>query len=265
MYWRKDRMKNILCTISGGRTSGFMAVFLKERYPKENLLFCFANTGKENEQTLIFLDKIDKEFNLGVIWLEAVTNEGKGNGTTYKEVDFKTASRNGEPFEPMFKKYGLPSKLYRHCTREGKEKPIHKYAKEFFGSNDYETALGIRADEKHRASPKKKVIYPLVEINIDERFIKDWWKKQSFDLQLEDFEGNCDFCFLKSQRKRMKLLKNGLDVSWWQEMEELHKRPRQPMFDVRNDYTIAQLIELNNADTQLSIFEDSSFDCFCKN
>ena len=90
MYWRKDKMKNILCTISGGRTSGFMAVFLKERFPKENLLFCFANTGKENEETLIFLDKIDKEFNLGVIWLEAVTHEGKGNGTTYKEVNFKT-------------------------------------------------------------------------------------------------------------------------------------------------------------------------------
>jgi len=46
--------EKILCTISGGRTSGFMAVFLKERYPNKNILFCFANTGKENEETLIF-------------------------------------------------------------------------------------------------------------------------------------------------------------------------------------------------------------------
>lgn len=212
-------MKNILITFSGGRTSAFMAKFIKERYCNDNLLFCFANTGKESEKTLEFVEKCDKEFNLNVFWIEAKINQDKGIGTDYKIVDFETASRNGEPFIDAIKKYGLPSKVYRHCTRELKEVPIHKFAKEYFGS-EYVTAVGIRKDEYHRLSTKKNVIYPLAEINIDEVFIREWWKKQSFDLELKDYEGNCDLCFQKSVRKRLTILKENPETAeWWIDME----------------------------------------------
>lgn len=259
-------MKNkpLLVGVSGGKTSAFMAIYLKERFPSRKMLFVFANTGKEKKETLDFLRNIDLHFNLGIVWLEAKVYTEKGIGTSYTLVDFNSASRNGEPFEAVIKKYGLPSKLFRHCTRELKEKPIKVYATEILGK-DYTTCIGIRADEPHRLSKKKNYWYPLSEINVTKRFVNDWWDKQPFNLELAESEGNCDFCFLKSQRKRLNLLKNGLNVDWWNRMELQHGTEKQPMFDVRNNQTIEELIETSNKmDLQLSIFDDVSFDCFCK-
>lgn len=260
-----EHNKPILVSVSGGKTSAFMAVYLKERYPNRKLLFVFANTGKEKEETLLFLNQLDNHFNLGIVWLEAKVNPTKGKGTTYKKVNYKTASRNGEPFEDVIKKYGLPSKLYRHCTRELKEVPIHKFVKYTLGK-DYLTAIGIRADEKHRLGSKPNYIYPLAEINVTKQFINNWWSKQPFSLNLKEHEGNCDFCFLKSKKKRVTLLSEGLDVDWWNKMEIQYNSERQPMMDVRNGLTIEDLIKINNTATpkQLSLLDDISFDCFCK-
>lgn len=256
--------KNILVSVSGGKTSAFMAIYLKELYKDENLLFVYANTGKERLETLEFLHGLDTHFNLAIVWLEAKVNPAKGKGTTYKVVDYETCSKNGEPFKEVIKKYGPPSKLYRHCTRELKEQPIHKFAKDYF-KGDYLTAIGIRSDEKHRISSKKNLIYPLSEINVDRKFINDWWEKQPFNLRLREHEGNCDFCFLKSKRKRVQLLHEGLNVNWWNDMEQKHSTERQPMMDVRNNCTVEELIKLNNdLNNQLSLLDDISFDCYCK-
>ena len=144
-----------------------------------------------------------------------------------------------------------------------KERPIHKYAKEILG--EYVTAMGIRADEKHRLSKKPNTIYPLNDINVTKRFINEWWKDQPFNLNLKEHEGNCDFCFLKSQKKRVKLLSEGLDVSWWNEMEKDYGSDIQPMFDVRNNDTIEDLIKINNEmNLQTTLLDDTSFDCYCK-
>ena len=255
----------LMVSVSGGKTNAFMAIYLKNRFPNREMLFVFANTGKEKEETLDFLFNLDIHFKLGIVWLEALVAPEKGIGTSYTLVDFNSASRNGEPFEAVIKKYGLPSKLFRHCTRELKEKPIKVYATEILGK-DYITCIGIRADESHRLSKKKNHWYPLSEINVTKRFINDWWDKQDFNLELAESEGNCDFCFLKSQRKRLNLLSNGLDVEWWNRMELKYGSERQHMFDVRSQKTIKELIEISNQmDLQLSAFDDVSFDCFCKN
>ena len=272
-------MRNILVLFSGGRTSAFMTKFLKEKYPNDNLLFVFANTGKELEETLIFVDKCDKEFSLNLVWLEADVNFEKGKGTDYKIVTFETASRKGEPFEDVIKKYGLPSKLYRHCTRELKEVPIHKYAKEILGFN-YSTALGIRVDEKHRISSDPKKIYPLTDINVDEKFIRSWWKRQSFDLNIKDYQGNCDLCFLKSTRKKLTLITEYSNITdWWSEMENKYSSTYQSKFDELRNLSITELVELAKKpfrkaidkeelrEHQNLLFEpnyDLEFDCFCK-
>lgn len=271
-------MRNILVTFSGGRTSAFMAKFIKERYCNDNLLFVFANTGKEAEATLEFANKCDKEFGLNLVWLEADINEEKGKGTNYKIVDFQTASRNGEPFEAVIKKYGLPSKLYRHCTRELKENPINKYAKEILGS-DYVTALGIRADEKHRLKSDPKKIYPLAEIGVDELFIRGWWKKQPFDLELKDYQGNCDLCFQKSVRKRLTIIKENPETAeWWIDMENQFAKEFQDKMDMRNNLSVSDLVEMAKQpfskaidkqelrDSNPSLFElelDYEESCFC--
>jgi len=275
--------KKLLITFSGGRTSAFMARFIQVNpaYEDYNKLYTYANTGKEHENTLKFIDQCDKEWGLGIVWLEADVIHEKRKGTKYKVVNFETASRDGEPFEDVIKKYGLPSKLYRHCTRELKEVPIHKFAKDYFGSKDYKTALGIRADEQHRISNNPAYIYPLDVLQLDEKFIRKWWDKQSFDLELKDYQGNCDLCFLKSVRKKLTILTETPNLyEWWDKQEKENYREYQDKFDVYRDLTIEQLVEkakqpFNKAidlhelrKQQNSLFDldlDIEFDCYCKN
>lgn len=228
------------------------------------MLFVFANTGKEKEETLEFLKKLQTVFEIPLVWVEAVIDPIRGKGTSYKIVNFKTASRNGEPFKDAIAKYGIPSKMFRHCTKELKEIPIKKYTQKIFGPT-YLKALGIRADEQHRIGKNPNVIYPLSGINIDKKFIDDWWNKQSFNLDLDEHQGNCDFCFLKSKRKRITLINEGLDVSWWNNMEIKYGTDKQPIFDVRNNLSIEKLIQMNNRkNSDISLLDDIDFDCFCK-
>lgn len=130
--------KKLLVSVSGGETSLFMAVWiwlhLKDEY---EIIFVFANTGQENEETLIFLKQCEEHFGIKIIWIEADVIEGKGNGTRFKIVNFETASRNGEPFEAVIKKYGIPNTKFLHCTRELKMNPIKAYAKSIWGKEKY--------------------------------------------------------------------------------------------------------------------------------
>lgn len=273
---------NVLISFSGGRSSALMAKLVKEHHKDDNILVVFANTGKEREETLNFVDMCDDQFNLNVVWIEADVNQEKGIGTTYKQVQFPTASRNGEPFEAIISKLGLPNKSFRHCTRDLKEIPIHKYAKWYFEGEDYLTAIGIRADEKHRISQDKKKIYPLADFGINEEFVRTWWSRQEFDLELKDYEGNCDLCFLKSIRKKLTLIKeNPKSADWWGEMEDKYRTDKLPRFDVYRKMTIQDFIEKSKIpfrmvqdlhelrSEQSALFEfdidiDLEFDCFCK-
>ena len=62
--------------------------------------------------------------------IEAVTHLDEKNSSTAKVVNFKTAARNGEPFEGVISKYGIPWSKAGHCTRELEENPIKNYLKE---------------------------------------------------------------------------------------------------------------------------------------
>lgn len=102
---------NYLYSVSGGRTSGYMASLARELHPSDNILFIFANTGKEDEETLIFLDKCDKQFNLNLVWVEAAVSPLSGVGTAYKIVDFNTAAREGRPFKDVIEKMAYQIRL----------------------------------------------------------------------------------------------------------------------------------------------------------
>lgn len=202
-------MKKKLCvSFSGGETSGYMAQYLKNhKQDKYEMVFIFANTGQENEETLKFVDQCDKAFNLNLIWLEAKINQELGKGTRWNVVNYKTASRNGKPFEDGIKKFGLPNMNNPWCTRDLKLEPIHSYLKLNLGWKDYWTAIGIRSDEIDRVSTnriKNKLYYPLVEdIPMSKPKINFWWAQQDFRLNLKGYEGNCKWCWKKSDNKLM--------------------------------------------------------------
>ncbi len=206
-------MKKKLCVaFSGGETSGYMAQYLKNHKQDEyEMVFIFANTGQENEETLKFVDQCDKEFNLNVIWLEAKINQELGKGTRWNIVTYETASRNGEPFEDGIKKLGLPNMNNNWCTRDLKLVPIQRFVTMELKWKNYWTAIGIRNDEIDRVSAtrlEQKLYYPLVEdLPMSKPKINFWWSQQSFRLNLKGYEGNCKWCWKKSDNKLMTIAK----------------------------------------------------------
>jgi hypothetical protein len=229
---KKDifEMKKLLVTFSGGETSAYMVDYLvKNKKHEYEMVFAFANTSKEREETLVFADKIDKHYNLNLIYVEGVFSMQKGVGTTYRIVDFATAKRGGEVFEDMIKSFGISNKTFPHCTRELKTNPLKKLAKDLFGSGYY-TAVGIRQDEIDRVNPnwqKIKYYYPLVQdAPATKAHVNDFWRKMPFRLKLKGYQGNCDKCWKKSLRKLMTIAKEdrmkGVKDTWWSDMEDIY-------------------------------------------
>lgn len=167
------------------------------------LVFVFANTGEEHEKTLKFVDRCDREWGLGIVWVEAVVHAGR-KGCTHKVVNFDTASRYGEPFEAVIAKYGIPNKSYPHCNRELKLNPMRSYINSI-GWRGEAVAIGIRADEPKRLradADSAGIVYPFAHWwAIDKQDVLDWWEDQPFDLELEEREGNCKWCWKKSEKK----------------------------------------------------------------
>ena len=197
----------ICVSFSGGKTSAYMAWWLKNHTDHE-LTFVFANTGQEHKKTLEFVDRCDREWGLGVVWLETEVFHGERKGSGYCVVSYETASRNGEPFEQVIQKYGIPNVSYPHCTRELKIRPIKKFADETLGK--YRMAIGIRVDEIDRMqadADQKGIIYPLVSMNpTDKAKVNRFWDQQDFTLEIPPILGNCVWCWKKTLRKHLTLI-----------------------------------------------------------
>jgi len=216
---------NVAISFSGGKTSAFMAWWCKRNMP-HNLQFVFANTGAEHEETLRFVDRCDKAFGLDLVWVEAEVDPEHGKGTRHRIVSFETASRNGEPFEAVIQKYGIPNMDYPHCTRELKLAPINSYLKEQWGS-DYVTAIGIRVDEIDRMSADaeaRRLIYPLVSmIPTDKAAVNRFWESHPLALKLDPLMGNCVWCWKKTLRKHLTIIDQHPEVYDFPErMERLY-------------------------------------------
>ena len=226
----------IVVSFSGGRSSAYMAYNMLKYYPKDRLYFLFANTSKENEETLIFIEECSKQWEIEIVWVEAVVNPEKGKGTKHRVVNFDTAKRKGEVFESVIDKYGIPNVSFPNCTRELKQRPINSYCREAFPHGFY-YAIGMRIDEANRLdeSTDSNNIYPLT---YDQRFIANknvvrrFWEKQPFDLKLDNYQGNCDLCWKKTRNKKLRILaENPEKGEWWRRMEEKYALNEEDLFD----------------------------------
>lgn len=261
-------------SFSGGRTSAFMLYKVLEAHDwklPEKAKVLFANTGKEDEATLMFVKNIQDKWNVEIIWLEYIPEE-----PFFKVVTFETASRNGEPFESAIRYYKkVPNPAQRWCTGILKIRTMHKYLKSIGWEDHHETDnddfVGIRADEARRAAKMPRHKTPLVTDGITKKDVLDFWKKQDFDLELPVIEGetvggNCDLCFLKSLPKIMTLIRQNPERAvWWAKMEELNA-------DIMRDGTgcrfrkdrpsYAELAKFNK--NQGNLFDaEPDIPCFC--
>jgi hypothetical protein len=210
-----------------------------EKYASTHeLLVTFANTGCEHEETLRFVDAVDEHFADGkVIWIEAVVN-GEREGITSKVVDYKTASRDGEPMRAAIAKHGVFCPTHPQCTSRLKTEPMLDFRRQYgWMPGTYDTAIGIRADECDRMSAKRKenrFVYPLVSEGWRKRDVNEFMAQFEWDLKLpSDAFGNCVWCWKKSLRKLMTVAKQTPDVfDFPGEMERkygmVHKGDQQP-------------------------------------
>lgn len=263
---------------SGGRTSGKMLYEILQAYGGElpsDIVVCFENTGKEREETLEFIKEVEDRWRIPVVWLEYcdefniedyLSDSGKimdrrGKRTRddlnnsrkrgFKIVDFKTASRKGEPFDMMLAYYAefrrtikddapiLPTVPSRICTTHLKIKVNTRYMMSL-GHDYFEAAQGIRFDEPRRWSKmmaqnskgneRYNNVCPLYDARVVKKDVMEFWAEQPFDLKLdpESYAGNCDFCFLKNTDKLVNLMRLRLeqtggvvppDIQWWSEKE----------------------------------------------
>lgn len=214
----KDR---ISISFSGGKTSAYMTKMLldyfREHEPWREIIVTFANTGQEHEETLKFVERCDKAFGFGVVWLEAKVNPKRGIGIRHRIVDFETASRNGEPFEAYIAKHGIPNRMYNQCTSRLKTEVMDSYRKSAgWKKDDHSTAVGIRSDEADRVSmtaiKKWRVFYPCVDAGVTKEDVRRWWAEQDFNLNIPEHLGNCTWCWKKSNRKLLTLAQTHPEV-----------------------------------------------------
>lgn len=240
-------------SFSGGRTSAYMTKMLKDKYgATHDIVVSFSNTTREDPRTLDFVHACDQHFGFNTVWLEAVIHPRLGDGTTHRIVDYETACRDGSIFEEAIKKYGIPNLVFQLCNRELKLNPMKSYRRSI-GAGDAPVAVGIRADEPRRVNAKAEemnIIYPLVnEFPVDKQDVLDWWEDQAFNLEIEEFEGNCKGCFKKSWGKHFQQIdKDPTVYDWHRRMERDYKSVGPQIGDrffFRGHRTVDQLFELH--------------------
>lgn len=239
-----------LISFSGGRTSAFMLHEILRAHDgklPDDVVVAFANTGKEREETLRFVHECGSRWGVKINWLE-----WRREQPYFEEVGFNSASRDGEPFKALIDwKQRLPNSFERWCTEFLKVKTLFAFARSI-GMIDggYGEVIGLRNDEGHRILkalenanfkmkkgvqvarvPPRKVFFPLAKAKAVKLDVMQFWLgetgrfpsdnlPQGFDLGLDDYEGNCDFCFLKGKGIRKRIIRDRPSTpKWWRDRE----------------------------------------------
>lgn len=269
--------KKLIISFSGGRTSAYMTWWLMKEWKDREayeIIVVFANTGKEDEGTLFFVDECAQEWNISIVWIEGYpSDKGQGWGVESKVVNYETASRNGEPFEAMIKRLGIPTVKAPFCSPQLKRRTIKAYARSI-GWKHYTVAVGYRLEESkkrvNRKQKEQKVIYPLVDIHpMNKIDIISWWLTQPFNLEINPDAGNCDNCWKKPNSVLIRnMQRNPKSFDWWEDMEKkygyFNPRPNnilKPPFNFfRGNNSVADIRKMaeklnENELQQMSMFE----------
>lgn len=135
----KKSKRHIVCSISGGKDSTAMALWLIENeFHKTNTIsFVYADTGWEHPEVYEYLNKVIEPLLTQYGDFHYLRNEKYPNGM----VDM------------IRKNQSFPTRIGRFCTKELKVQPIKAFIKSLIsnGENPVNT-VGIRAQESQRRS-----------------------------------------------------------------------------------------------------------------
>jgi 3'-phosphoadenosine 5'-phosphosulfate sulfotransferase (PAPS reductase)/FAD synthetase len=187
----EKRTRHIL-SLSGGKDSSALAVYMKDRVPEMEYVFC--DTRKELPETYEYLDKLEAFLGKPIVRL----NADRG-------------------FDHWLKVYGnyLPSSRMRWCTRQLKLKPFEEYV----GDDPVVSYVGIRADEDREGyvstKPNIRPVFPFKEDGLTRSDI--FRLLQEAGLGLPRYyewrtRSGCYFCFFQRKSEWMGLLKHHPDL-----------------------------------------------------
>ena len=264
-------------SFSGGRTSAFMLYKVLEAHQMSlpsDAVVCFANTGKEDEATLKFVHDCSVNWNVPIVWVEY--RDAPESKDRWTQVAYETASRNGEPFEAVIRKKNyLPNPVTRFCTIEMKIRTIANYLFsqgmcKTRSQGEYMSWVGIRADEPRRAAKIQRDRTPLVSAGVTKKMVGEFWRNQSFDLELPNMNGvtthgNCDLCFLKGGAQVLSLIQEKPERAvWWAKMEALALASRPSGAVFRSDRpSYAQMIKFASEQKDMFDPNEETISCFC--
>lgn len=214
-----------LISFSGGRTSAYMLWRILQAHGgtlPEDVHVCFANTGKEREETLRFVHECSVRWGVRVRWLEWRSRlKSVPVAERFEEVSFNSAARNGGPLSAIIaSKKTTPNAFRRFCTEHAKVQVLADFM-EAQGHSAWTNVVGLRADEVRRVAKQDakneagelpwQSVMPLFQAGIRSDDVWRFWLAgnadpkalteplpQGFDLGLYPYEGNCDACFLKA-------------------------------------------------------------------
>ncbi len=182
-------------SISGGKDSAALAVYLKNKYPNRDFKYLFFDTEEELEDTYEYLNKI--ESSLGI------------------KVEYKKPDKSFRELLLEHNDY-LPSPTERWCTRKMKLETFLKTMKEFKDYTIY-NYVGIRADENREGLiPTEENIITVMPFKEDGITLDDVKRilddagiglpkyydviyDKNYDIEYFRSRSGCYFCFFMRQ------------------------------------------------------------------
>lgn len=174
-----DSSRRQICPLSGGKDSTALAIYLKDKIPGLEYVFC--DTGAELPETYDYLDKLEAFLGKQIVRLNSEKS-----------------------FDYILKKHGnyLPSARARWCTVEMKIQSYEKYV----GDDLIESYVGIRADENREGYISNKDTikprYPFKEDGIDLNGVNKILEESGIGMPTYyewRSRSGCYFCFFQRQ------------------------------------------------------------------
>ena len=140
---RQDKNIRHIVSVSGGKDSAALAIYMRQQYPEIPAEYVFCDTGCELEETYEYLERLEALLGVEIVRLNALDS---------LKVE-KKPGRN--PFDMYLNEiYGgfLPSPRSRWCTRVLKIEPFE----DFVGNSQAYSYIGIRDDENRDGYVAKK-------------------------------------------------------------------------------------------------------------